>query len=69
MQKDGGVIKKLLVAGKGWELPQKDDKVFGKLPPIAKSPGCFCPNNLHFELLCCDPDVSVILSALHRHSS
>ena len=22
-------MKKLLVAGEGWELPQKDDKVFG----------------------------------------
>ena len=29
LQKDGGVIKKLLVAGEGWELPQKDDKVIG----------------------------------------
>eukprot|EP00892_Ulva_mutabilis_P008035 jgi/Ulvmu1/5603/UM023_0140.1 len=27
LTKDGGVIKKLLVPGEGWELPQKDDKV------------------------------------------
>jgi hypothetical protein len=31
VQGDGGVIKKLLVAGEGWELPQKDDKVFGAM--------------------------------------
>jgi hypothetical protein len=32
MQGDGGVLKKLLVAGEGWELPQKDDKVYGEIP-------------------------------------
>jgi hypothetical protein len=30
VQGDGGVLKKLLVAGEGWELPQKDDKVYGE---------------------------------------
>jgi hypothetical protein len=29
LQADGGVKKKLLVEGSGWEQPEKDDKVFG----------------------------------------
>jgi hypothetical protein len=31
VQKDGGVKKKFLVLGSGWEQPEKDDKVFGAL--------------------------------------
>ena len=30
-QADGGVIKKILKAGSGWEKPEKGDQVFGKL--------------------------------------
>ena len=27
---DGGVVKEILKAGKGWEKPEKNDKVTGK---------------------------------------
>lgn len=47
LQKDGGVIKKLLVAGDGWELPQKDDKVFGTL---SQRPRRISDLILHYKL-------------------
>ena len=30
LQKDGGIIKKILVEGASWEKPEKDDKVEGE---------------------------------------
>lgn len=48
MQNDGGVIKKLLVAGDGWELPQKDDKVVGMpLPQPCLKERHMCFDALH----------------------
>ena len=31
MQADGGVSKKILKAGSGWEKPEQGDQVFGEL--------------------------------------
>lgn len=33
LQPDGGVVKKVLVAGEGWQKPEKGDKVTGEVPP------------------------------------
>jgi hypothetical protein len=43
---DGGVKKKILKAGEGWEKPEKGDEVSGKTAVIA------CFENLPHRVLC-----------------